>query len=629
MLSLLLAALTGCGDPIELPRAAVAADRSAHWLDRPFPSDELLVDGRIDYTLLPEADSDIGELMIRGWAEQASEAVTGFSPLAAIYLRFEAPLDVADRYPGDPGDPIRLYSLDSGDQVPVDVRFYEDPGGDPYLAEDLLVIAPDPAHPLRSGERYAAVVDTTLAAPAEGWTRPPEIAHDVAAATIFTVQDSLGQLRALRDAADAALDADPSLLEPLDLRQVVGLSFAQSTTPSGEPATAVTAHFADGGEEVTYLDDRDTLEDWSLDLSDDPMAIWQATIHTVAFQDLSEQPYASPGIGLLNDFARRGDGWIDFDAEGNPLATPAPEPMRIVLQIPKTGGGFPVITWDHGTGGHAYSAVQRIGPDDDGARVRADLAAGGVAVVSRDQPLYGQRYPLIDEGFTGSLGFYNIGNLPCFRDNQRQGAVDRWVLHRFTRDVLPDYFDTNPDRIGAFGHSLGSVTAHLGLALAGGDGAESSLMSGTGGYFTYYILETGLLSGGSNNTVVEQLGPLLGEDLDPDAGASELLGALLGLPDEARARVDRFHPVLGLFQVIMDGSDALAVARHQVTPETIVLGLEDLQVPEVTTRWLADATPDAEVIECQRQDEYDGHYCTFREEAGLSSFGDYAATLRE
>jgi hypothetical protein len=77
---------------------------------------------------------------------------------------------------------------------------------------------------------------------------------------------------------------------------------------------------------------------------------------------------------------------------------------------------------DHGTGGHAYSAVQRISTGDDGWAMANALASAGTAVVGRDQPLYGTRYSLIEDGFGGSLGFYNIGNLPAFRDNQRIGG---------------------------------------------------------------------------------------------------------------------------------------------------------------------------------------------------------------
>ena len=64
------------------------------------------------------------------------------------------------------------------------------------------------------------------------------------------------------------------------------------------------------------------------------------------------------------------------------------------------------------------------------------FADAGWATLSRDATLYGTRYPLIDEGYDASFGFYNIVNAPTFRDNQRQTAVDGHVLRQYVADGL-------------------------------------------------------------------------------------------------------------------------------------------------------------------------------------------------
>ncbi len=626
MISALL--LVACTPTADLPQAIVAPDRSGHWLDRPFPAEELiLADGTLDLSSFPDAPSSIAAALTRGWAGQASEATHAFSGQAAVYLRFDGPLELADSYLGLPTDPVQLVSLDSGDRVPIDLRVFAQTD-DPFLADGVLAIAPAVGAALRSGERYAAIVDDSVARPADGWTPPAGVPETAAAATVFPVQDSTGELRALAAAADAFLDADPDLLVPDGLRLVTHLSYAQGFTPSGNAATVATVTFEDGATELTYLGPDEDVPPIDVDLTTWPMAVYQATIHTVAFQGLADQPYASPGLGLLTDFDRRHDGWIAFNADGALLSTPEPEPMRIVIQVPRTGAEHAVMTWDHGTGGHAYSAVQRMKGDDDGLAVATRLADAGVVVVGRDQPLYGLRYPLIDEGFGSSLGFYNIVNLPAFRDNQRQAAVDHGVLRRFVRDVLPDLLPegaVDPDRLGTFGHSLGSVTAHLGQAAAGDDGALAALQSGTGGYFTYYVLQTGLLAG--DNEVVTTIGGLVGEELPADATPGEVLAAVLGLPQSEWAELDRFHPVIGLFQLIMDPSDALSVARDQARPETVILGYGDLQVPEASTRALLYGTPDPTLVECWPEGDYDGHLCAFRETVGLDAFADFGAWL--
>lgn len=612
------------------PAALVAPDRSEHLLDRPFPSEELMdADGTIDLSSFPESGTELGTTMTQGWARMAGETSHGFSHLGAVSFRFEAPLEgLEERYEGTEDDPIQLISLDSGTRHPIWVKFVEDAKGDPFLRDNTLLIAPDPTAPLRSGERYMAFVDKSLAQSPEDYTLPEEAPKQAVVATIFPVQDSLGQLETLMAATDAALDADPSLLEPVNMRRVVSLEYALGLTPSGNEATVVTATFEDDSSEVSYLG-AFTKEEQTIDLLDWPMEVYQLEIQTLAFQDLSEQPYAKPGVGLISDFARSGDGWIDFDADGALLRDPVPETMRVVIQVPKDGAtDRPVMTWDHGTGGHAYNAVRRVTNGNQAEAVSQSLADGGAVVVSRDQPLYGTRYPLIDEGFDASLGFYNIGNLPAFRDNQRQAGVDHRVLHRFCEEQLPAMFDTDPERIGAFGHSLGSVTAHIGLAGQQGTGAKSALVSGTGGYFTYYILETGLL--GTSNDVVGLIAPLIGVDEDTlaTAQASELIAALVGVPESGWEHMDRFHPVMGLFQVIMDPSDPLALAPEQVVPETIVLGVGDLQVPNITTEWLEQTLPDAETVVCTPSVAgYDPHVCTYVEEAGIESFYDFVVAL--
>lgn len=624
---LLLVACEGGLDP-NRPQALVAESRDDHLLKRPFPHDELIgADGYIDLSGFPEAGTGLGASMVAGWAAQASLSARGFSALAPIYLRFDGEPDLPATLPGTADDPVRLVSLDSGHQPGLVLTYRDDPMGDPFFVTGMLIVQPAPWTPLKSGETYRLEVDETVAKPSPNW-RAPDDAPGLAHHTTFTVQDTLGELRALNAATDDALDDDPTLLEPIGgLRRLKTLTYKDGLTPSGKAATLATVTFDDDSTEVSYMAVNSAPTDMTIDLYSGPMDVFQATIRTLAFQDLADQPYASPGLGLLTDFQRLYDGWIDFDADGQP-PTPVPEDMRITIMVPRSGVNDPIVTWDHGTGGSAYNAVNRDVPADRSAEIRQIFANAGVVVVSRDQPLYGTRYPLIDEGFDGSLGFYNIGNLPTFRDNQRQAAVDHRVLHRFATEVLPGLFQEgriDPTRVGAFGHSLGSVTAHLGLAAAHGEGASSAFMSGAGGYFTYYVTNTGLL--GTGNDVVGLLGDLIGVELTADSSPADAVGALLGVPESAWPGVNDTHPVMGLFQLIMDPSDPLVVAPEQVRPETILLGEGDLQVFNGTTRWLGQALPDAEVIDCVPQSDYDGHQCLFREDVGLNALDAWVEGL--
>jgi len=567
----------------------------------------------------------LGTTIVDGWAAQAAATAHGFSSLAGTFFRLDGPIEVEDSYDGLDTDPIQLFSLDSDHRVPIEVSFVARAGGDPTLADNTLRLAPHPSTPLRSGERYVALLTDELVRTPENWERAEEYPKDTAFATTFTVQDSAGQSRQLAAATDRALEANPEWLQPATLRRVVRLTYTQGETPNGNEATIATSYFEEGDPTVTYLFsvpdapviDVDLLNEW-------PMEVWETEIQTVSFRDLTGQPWSNSGPGLLLDFSRRHEGWIDFDPDGDLIETISAEPMRVVIQVPKTGSNFSVMTWDHGTGGHAYSAVQRVSTGDAGLPVATAFAEAGTVVVSRDQPLYGTRYSLIEDGYGGSLGFYNIGNLPAFRDNQRQAGVAHRVLHHFVEDVLPGIVDTDPSRVGAFGHSLGSVTAHNGLMQSEGTGASKAFMSGTGGYFTYYVLATGLL--GTDNDVVAQIEPLVGVDMEGRT-ASELVAILAGLPEPAWPNMDRMHPVMGLFQLIMDPADPMVLAPEQSVPETLLMGVGDWQVPNITTEWLDAALPDSTLLNCEPLGEYDPHYCTYREDAGVQALSDFVKSL--
>ncbi|MEC7239779.1 MAG: hypothetical protein VXW32_00935 [Myxococcota bacterium] len=627
MLLLLLACNT-----LDRPVGIIEADRSGHFLDRPFPSDELLdSEGRPDLSKFPAANNDLGQRFSEAWARQANESVYGFSPLAPIFLRFDGPLPLAaseGQLEGREDDPIRLFNAETGKHVPIDYRFISDAKGDPFLTDNVLALAPQPDHALDSGGVYIAEVSTRIAESPENWTPPAGSHEDAALATRFTVQDVHGELEALAASAYETLEANPELLVPSPLKRLTRLEYTSGETPSGEEATAAVAHFEDGTSRISYLEPVDGLE-VAIDFTDDPMEVYEFEIHTLAFRDLRTQPFTSPGLAFLNDFDRV-DGRIPFQAGALLAIDPEPELMRVVLQVPRSKTIASVMTWDHGTAGHAYNAVQRANDAEDFSVLRAAWAEKGLVILSRDQPLYGTRYELIDEGFDPTLGFYTLNNLPAFRDNQRQGAVDHLVLHAFVERELGKHIDL-PETLmpGAFGHSLGSVTANLGLAMQNGFGAQQVLLSGAGGLFSVYVTDTGLLSNGSGSTanLAQTLYQLLGTEAPENPSGSSAVGALLGIPEDAWSHVDRLHPAMGLFQLIMDGADPLAVAAYQHASSHLLKGIDDWQVPNITTDWLSQALPDAASSECKRSYFYDGHYCTFREPEGIAAFDLLADSL--
>jgi len=613
------------------PRALVAPDRSSHLLDRPYPSEELRnADGRVELTGFPVAGPEIGRAFLTAWLSQVASAVSGFSAMTPVYFRFEAEPPLRERYAGRPGDPVQLFSLDSHHRVPVRVRFVADAAGDPYLRDGTLVVMPDERHPLRLGERYAAVVGRRVARRAPGWGPPRGLpvhaARRAAVATVFRVHDGARRLRTLRDAADARLDARPELLVPPDgLREVSALRYEQGTTPSGRAATLEIVTFTDGGSEVTFLEAEDGAPPVDVDLSGGPMQVFQTRIRTLAFQDPEGRPWQSPGLGIIQDAVlMRSDGWIPFRPDGSLEALPRPEWVRVVVQVPRAGRQHAVVLWGHGAGGDAYESVQRTDPANDGAEIRARLAARGAVVLGSDQPLFGRRFPIVESGLDNNLTLVNIPNLPAFRDNVRQGAVDQHVLVRFAREVLPGLLAerlepglVDPRRVGVFGHSTGAEISAAAAPLHGRD-VNGLLLNGTSGFKLHAVLASDLfqLEGTVGATIFALAGIPVPEEFEP----AQVLGALLGVPEDAAERIDRHHPLGQPFQLVLDAVDPLSLAPEHSIPTTVFLGDGDTFVPPDGVAWLADAARDGKLVPCTPGGDFNGHFCVFREETGFRAF---------
>ena len=102
-------------------------------------------------------------------------------------------------------------------------------------------------------------------------------------------------------------------------------------------------------------------------------------------------------------------------------------------------------------------------------------------------------------------------NLPAFRDNQRQAAIEGEQLRHFVQTGLDDLLPAgsiDATRVRRAGHSLGSVTTNLGVSFSPGDW-ESVFLSGSGGVFTHYALDTGLLDS-FDSTLLDSLFGIVG-----------------------------------------------------------------------------------------------------------------------
>ena len=204
-------------------------------------------------------------------------------------------------------------------------------------------------------------------------------------------------------------------------------------------------------------------------------------------------------------------------------------------------------------------------------------------------------------------------DLPAFRDNQRQAALEGEQLRLFLSEALPDLVpegSIDPTRVRRAGHSLGSVTTNLGVAM-NPDAYEDAFLSGSGGLFSHYALDTGLLES-IGEDLIESLFPLLGAPVPAELTVPNILGAALGLPEPAWGHLDRLHPAMQLFQWTMDPSDPMAVARGPCRSRRSSDG--DYQ-SRTSPRMFIEALPNARSQDCEARAVYD-YVCMYREPEG-------------
>lgn len=659
-LMLLACAQKDVEDVTDMVEAIVDASRPEHYFDQPFPSDDLLdASGVPQLEGFPVAPQSLAAGIVGGWATRIGMTVHGFANNGPAYFRFRGvPSFVLDAVgvdggafdlSGAPDDPVVLVAMDGSEQIPLTLRFVADPHGDPFYGDDTLALAPQIGHTMKSATRYAVVVmDPGVVAPS-GYVMPDGVADALrvagvagapVVATVFTTSDSVGEMNALFEDADTRI---PTLgWEAVRWRRVSTLDFAQGNSPSGAPATIFTATYEDGTQATTLLGPTDVPADGthSHDLSTWPVVVYEADLPLPNYSGLTDRPYMSPGLAHLGDTSRY-TGWIDFEGfPDKPHTTNVPdtESVRLVLSLPRTEGqaaasNAPLVVWDHGTSGHAYHMVERPNVNDDSLGIAQYQAAAGVAMLGHDAPIYGTRYPLIDEGYGDTLGFYNIVNLPAFRDNQRQTAVDGHMIRMFAEDQLNDTLiasgvvgSVDPEQIRRGGHSLGSVTSNISVA-AEPEAWQGLFLYGSGGLFSHFFLDTGMMDD-LDPSLIESLFGLVGQAVPDNVTPASALGAIVGLDSDAWGQIDRLHPVMGLFQWTMDPSDPMSLARYEALPTWMIICTGDHQVPNFTSEGLAAELPTVTVrVVAPTTDDYDPHQCMHREVEGAAVFVDWLASF--
>ncbi len=452
----LLCALTACGDRSSTTAlfAVPGEDAADDFYALPFPNDlRRHDDGTLDLSRFPTKSLIVDQL------RAAAETLDGFGLNAAIFARFDGPLDPASL--PDPAGSITsaasVYlvnvdpgSPDRGARTPVAVRFIAEPTA--TLGEDHLAVRPYPGFGLDEGTTYALVI-TDRVTDVSG--------APIAASAAFSSLLGTGGDAAIAHARDVYRPLLAYLDEPGDDERGDVVSAAVFTT---QHATNVAGAIRKG----VYA-------------TPAPIATMITPSTMTATYQLFTGSYTAPNFQVGDvPYRNAPSGEIKIGADGAAIVQRT-ETMRFGLTVPAgptPAGGFPIAIYAHGTGGDYTSFV------DDGTA--NELAKTGLAVISTDQVLHGPRNP----GGNPELDFFNFGNVYAARDNALQGFADAFSQHRLALGLsIIDGARTirfDPTKVSFFGHSQGGLTGPGFIAYE--PAVRGAVLSGTSGLLYINLL---------------------------------------------------------------------------------------------------------------------------------------------
>jgi len=481
----------------EMPRPGASP---ADFFRLPFPNDaRVAADGTLQMDDFPRPGPGLlGIDLVDLYVDALVADFDGFSSEGSVTFRFAGQLDFDTIGSGAEN----MHYIDITPSTPEfgsdrGRQFSYTTGRGLYLCPDAFTVGNDPHQPLLPNHTYAVyftngirsasgdtpVQDADFAAVlsdtrptgndalANAWDKYQPFRDflvaktidpsTIAGATVFTVQDTVGHLEALRDAVDT---------EPAP--QLTDLTLCD---------TGVTSPCDDGGVRTCGPADVDFYE-------------IQGRYRVPIYQQGTE-PYETPAEG----------GNIVYDGSGVPQKV-RDEDVCMVMLIPKgttmPTGGWPLAIYGHGTGGSFKNVVAN--------GVGRALAKAGVAVFSWDGVVHGERRGNSTRD-PDSLMF-NLVNPVAARDNSLQGAVDVLQAMRLGQISAVNVtgvtggIDFDAGNIFYFGHSQGSNVGEPAVAVS--PLPKAAVFSGAGAYLTQ-----GMLSKTSPVNSKAALQLLLGEDV--------------------------------------------------------------------------------------------------------------------
>ena len=478
--SLSLLFLTGCKQAVEMK---IDLGNPSNFFTNGFPTDLRVNDqGNIDLSLFPRMSHQLTRLYVKETEQRAK----GYTLSMPIYLPFTGPIEV-NKLPTDddayqaPESPIQLIDVDPlskdyGRRFPLKVSMTW--RKDTYRPNHLLQILPTIGINLKPNTTYAAIVTKQIPV-AEGYVlrQNPVLGKLLSRETIGS-EVTFKALQVFAPLRDWLYSSE------FQVEDII----AATVWTTGDPTKVM----FDAAEAVSHWPSP-KVKDLRLLTEYEDYCVLQGTWQVPGFQS-GIPPYAYPNYG----------GAIDWLSDGAPeVHYYRDAPMVVTIpKSPMPDDGYPLLMYNHGTGGDAVEVYTRGKEAPDGSQ---DIGGGPSRIAAlRGWAASGMGGHLSFDhlGILGTLdGYvaYNFINPVAWLGNMQQMALERVLFRRVLNNLkipanlCPDAADEsdqpyffNPEMQAVMGQSLGSYLTGIQTAI---DPLpyQGAIWSGAGGSWIEFV----------------------------------------------------------------------------------------------------------------------------------------------